>query len=56
MIPALLGLREKGRTRKATPEVQSRVLNLLEIAAPTQGVEENKPEYAKSFRTALGLA
>jgi len=55
MIPALLGLREKGKIKRASPEVQSRVLNLLELAAPSKAYKANRVEYNKNYRDALGL-
>jgi hypothetical protein len=56
MIPALLGLKdEKGGIRRATKDVQGRVLNLLQIAAPSRAYTEFKPQYDQNYKVALGL-
>ena len=55
MIPALLGLREGRKIKKAGLDVQARVLNLLEVAAPSKAYTANKREYDQTYKDALGL-
>ena len=55
MIPALLGLKdERGKVKRANSETRKRVINLLELAAPSRAYLEFKGEYDKTFREALG--
>jgi hypothetical protein len=56
MLGHLLALRPSTvRSQRQRTEVGERVLNLLEMAAPTRAYKDNKPHYDKAYRDALGF-
>jgi flagellar biosynthesis chaperone FliJ len=55
MLGHLLGVKPPVKSERARAAISGRIVNLLEIAAPTRAYRDNKREYDRALQDALGF-